>query len=158
MEVGHASKPWFGRNPLNIGVKQWSMAMQALKIQSSYVSPWTNSKSHRNPVHALWGWDLWEESVKYLTSYITIPAVFGQNYQLILKGHTQISQVVYAYMINIFRGLKLPICSLWSSWCVDPLSLHVNTQVRRQGGFEGVCSNPPFGLQKILYVPLNCTF
>ena len=24
-------------------------------------------------------------------------------------------------------------------------------------GFEGVRSNPPFGLQKILYIPLNCT-
>ena len=30
-------------------------------------------------------------------------------------------------------------------------------QARRQGGFEGVRSNPPFGLQKILYAPLNCT-
>ena len=31
-------------------------------------------------------------------------------------------------------------------------------QARRQGGFEGVRSNPPFGLQKISYAPLNCTF
>ena len=32
------------------------------------------------------------------------------------------------------------------------------SQARRQGGFEGVRSNPPFHLQKILYTPLNCTF
>ena len=31
-------------------------------------------------------------------------------------------------------------------WCVF--------QARRQGGFEGVRSNPPFGLQKILYTLL----
>ena len=33
-------------------------------------------------------------------------------------------------------------------------------QAHRQGGFEGVHSNPPFDLQKILYAPLkvlNCT-
>ena len=30
-------------------------------------------------------------------------------------------------------------------------------QARRQGGFEGVRSNPLFGLQKILYTPLNYT-
>ena len=27
---------------------------------------------------------------------------------------------------------------------------------RRQGGFEGVQANPPFGLQKIVYTALNC--
>ena len=31
-------------------------------------------------------------------------------------------------------------------------------QARRQGGFEGVRSNPPSGLLKILYAPLNCIF
>ena len=34
----------------------------------------------------------------------------------------------------------------------------VISQARRQGGFEGIRSNPPFGFQKILYAPLNCTF
>ena len=34
----------------------------------------------------------------------------------------------------------------------------VAIQARRHGGFEGVRSNPPFGLQKILYAPLNFTF
>ena len=32
------------------------------------------------------------------------------------------------------------------------------SQARRQGGFEGVRSNPPFDLQKILHTPFNCTF
>ena len=31
-------------------------------------------------------------------------------------------------------------------------------QARRQGGFEGVRSNPPFGLQKILYTVLTIHF
>ena len=31
-------------------------------------------------------------------------------------------------------------------------------QAHRQGGFEGVRANPPFGPQKILYTLLNCTF
>ena len=29
-------------------------------------------------------------------------------------------------------------------------------QARRQGGFEGVRANPPFGLQIIVYTALNC--
>ena len=31
-------------------------------------------------------------------------------------------------------------------------------QARRQGGFEGVRSNPPFDLRRMLYTPLNCMF
>ena len=30
-------------------------------------------------------------------------------------------------------------------------SRHYSVQARRQGGFEGVRANPPFGLQKILF-------
>ena len=36
-----------------------------------------------------------------------------------------------------------------------PLVETLGRQARRQGGFEGVRSNPPFGFQKILYAPLN---
>ena len=31
-------------------------------------------------------------------------------------------------------------------------------QACRQGGFEGVCSNLPFDIQKILHASFNCTF
>ena len=33
-----------------------------------------------------------------------------------------------------------------------------NNQAHRQGGVEEVCSNPPFGLQKILYALLDCIY
>ena len=34
---------------------------------------------------------------------------------------------------------------------------YVIKPVGRGGRFEGIRSNPPFDLQKILYAPLNCT-
>lgn len=40
------------------------------------------------------------------------------------------------------------------NFCDDSLFFVNNTQARRQGEFEGVRSNPLFGLQKILYTPL----
>ena len=36
--------------------------------------------------------------------------------------------------------------------------IRYDTQASRQGGFEGVRLNPPFGFQNILSTQLNCTF
>ena len=47
---------------------------------------------------------------------------------------------------------------VWLALNAQSCWLTFTAQARRQGGFEGVRSNPPFGLQKILYAPPNCTF
>ena len=40
--------------------------------------------------------------------------------------------------------------------CRYTTKYYIYIQARRQGGFEGVQSNPPFGLQKISYTPFDC--
>ena len=58
------------------------------------------------------------------------------------------------------RSLKLIISVqevIKEIWYVC-IHLYTLNQVHRQGEFEGVCSNHPFSLHKILYTPPNCTF
>ena len=47
------------------------------------------------------------------------------NYHRSLNAHTKLSQVVHVYMIKNYRGLYTS-STLWSSWYIDPLSLHVS--------------------------------
>ena len=53
--------------------------------------------------------------------------MFGQNYHRSLNAHTKLSQVVHVYMIKNYKSLYTS-SSLWSSWYVDLLTLHVNTR------------------------------
>jgi len=109
----YSSISWLRGNSLKIGLN-WStvpsktmIGVKTWNYISSYVSHWTNTKSHRMPLAGI----VRSGSLRRVSQVVNIihhsliKAMFWQNYYRSLKAHTKLSQVVHVYMIKNYRGL-----------------------------------------------------